>query len=105
MSGKVVIPKSTAILAIMADAAYAAHPDGDGRGRGPSNRINNHLAEMARSFPGLAEEIEKYTIVQSNIDMFSIVNDTDEKLIISFRGTNVNDIRDLAHDFVIFMGK
>jgi hypothetical protein len=92
------INKQTAVLAIMADAAYEGN---NGQGANSRERINNYLAIAAQRNPGLASEIAKYEIIQSNKNMFAVVNHAEKKIIVSFRGTDKSNWADFAHDFAI----
>ena len=80
----------------MSDAAYAAVSGQDNPGANSKERINNDLAKKAERYPGLAEDIAKYEVAKSNLNMFSAVNHADKTVIVSFKGTSRGV--DVLHD-------
>jgi uncharacterized membrane protein len=87
----------------MSEAAYDAHSKGEMQGAHSRERVDRSLAEAAKKFPGLAKEIEKYTVALSNQNMICLVNHEDKKVIVAYRGTERSHHSDWVHNAAIFV--
>lgn len=65
-------------------------------------QVQSRLQELAKQHPSLG--LDKWQVVKSNSDMYAVRNPETKEVVISYRGTNPKNVRDLGNDLAIATG-